>query len=195
MSIKINNMLLQPRGEIEQIINANTMLGAMSKGIAQALFYGGAPLQIKKPDGDIFYYDNSASLPLVVADEVITMTKYTVDTTYAATLTITGEIPKMDSTVKTALYGSGSQTHATVCLIALPTDDYTKIKYKADSTTTAAITATDVVIIDGIPYLQHVVGAYDSSGTTTCATTYFTIEYGGVKQKTNIVVSGATLAE
>jgi len=194
MSIKINNMLLQPRGEIEQILNANTMLGTMSKGIAQALFYAGAPLQIKKPDDDTFYYNGNTSLPLTVADEVIAMSKYTVDTTYSATLTVTGEIPKLDSTVKTALYGAGSQTHAVVCLIALPTDDYTKIKYKADSATTAAIAETDVVMVDGIPYLQHIVGVYDSDGTTTCATTYFTLEYGGVQEKINIVVSAATLA-
>ena len=193
MSIKINDMLLQPRGEVEQIINANTMLGTMSKGIAQALFYSGAPLQIAKPNTTVFYYDGNSAYPLTVADEVITMTKYTVDTTYAMTLTVTGEIPKLAATVKTALYGTGDQTNAAVCLIALPTDDYTKIKYKADSATTAAISATDIVMIDGIPYLQHVIGAYDSAGTTTCATTYFTLEYGGVQQKINIVVSGATL--
>lgn len=188
-------MLLQPRGEVEQIINSNIMLGYFSKGIAQALFYGGAPLQVAKPNDTTFYYDGNSAYPLVVADEVVTMTKYTVDTTYAATLTVTGEIPKLAATVKTALYGTGNQTHAAVCLIAMPTDDYTKIKYKADSATTAAITANDIVIIDGIPYLQHVVGAYDSEGTTTCATTYFTLEYDGTQQKINIVVSGATLAE
>lgn len=142
---------------------------------------------------DVYNYHGNEAIPVkVMGDELaLAVTKSASITDY--TLTFTGEIPKMSTETKTALYGANAdQTNATVILIEVPTGDISKLVFKrGDNTVT--LEAGDVIEVDNRFYLVHVIGAYDSTGTTTTATTAISLTYNANTVEYAIVVSGATL--
>lgn len=141
----------------------------------------------------VYNYHDDEDIPVPVMGEelALAITKSASTTDY--TLTLTGEIPKMGADTKAALYGAAAdQTNATVILIEVPTGDITMLGFKRGDTA-VTLEAGDVIEVDNRFYLVHVVGAYDSTGTTTTATTAMTLTYGPTVVSYAVAVSSATL--
>lgn len=134
---------------------------------------------------------NTAAPVAVGASAVITPTKSASTTDY--TITLTGEVAKLATASKTAIFASGNETHATVLLIEVPTKDISKLVVKFGSTE-QTLNAADVIEIDNRFYFVHILGIYDSTGTITTATTAITITCGLHTVKYAVAVNTATLA-
>lgn len=177
--LKIRNSLLKPAGEMENISNFNELADKIALIEGKVNYFNKLALDVINYPATVYNYGGDADIPVYTGTETFAMAKYTADATYDYTLAIGGTAPKLTDETKAALFGAAAdQTHAAVCMIQLPTSNPAEVKYN-----NVALTAGDIEVIDGIPYLAHVQGLYDSSGTVTTATTSFTLTYNAATYK------------
>lgn len=164
----IDKRLIDDFGEIEMTENFNRILKMLSK---TNFLFPDTKSVFSYPDALYNYHGNgnlTFNIGDVVVDDVIESTTDGVD----YKIKIKGNAEKLSNVCRRDLFGSESstQTHGCVILIEIPTDDYTRVKYKNSN-----VEEDDLIYYPGRACLCLAIGVYDNNGSVGCATTSFNI--------------------